>query len=364
MKNIVLFGGAFDPIHNGHINRAEEASRQLDADVFFIPARISVWKSDSAPIEDKINMIDLACQGSALKARFHVSRYEAELESDVNYTIDTVKHFKEQSKDANLYLLIGTDQVNSFHRWKAADEIASLAKIIYFARPEMELDEQNIKRFKMKRIEGQMVDASSTDIRELKSMAVADSVLHYSALHHLYFINKIKGYMSEERLNHTLSVTNLSYEIAKANNIKNANKIIVAALLHDIGKEVPMQEQKKIMVECYPEYLDLAPVIYHQFVSAYLAEKDFGIVDKEILDAIKYHTTANSDMSDAAKIVYCADKIEPTRNFDSTDLINAMKSSINDGFITVLKANVEYYEQKHIDYKNELQMACINQYLK
>lgn len=364
MKNIVLFGGAFDPIHNGHINMAEEASRQLDADVFFIPARISVWKSDSAPIEDKINMINLACQESALKARFHVSRYEADLKSDVNYTIDTVKYFKEKYKGANLYLLIGTDQVNSFHKWKAADEIASLATIIYFVRPNMELDESNIKRFKMQRIEGRTVDVSSTEIRELKSMAVADSVLHYSALHHLYFINKIKEYMSEERLNHTLSVTNLSYEIAKANSIKNANKIIVAALLHDIGKEVPMQEQKKIMVECYPEYLHLAPVIYHQFVSAYLAKKDFGITDEEVLDAIMYHTTANSNMSDAAKIVYCADKIEPTRNFDSTELINAMKSSINDGFITVLKANVEYYEQKHIDYKNELQMACINQYLK
>ena len=364
MKNIVLFGGAFDPIHNGQINMAEEASRQLDADVFFIPARISVWKSDSAPIEDKINMINLACQESPLKNRFHISRYEADLKSDVNYTIDTVKHFKKQYKDAQLFLLIGTDQVNSFHKWKDADELTSLTQIIYFARPDLELDEQNIKRFKMRKIEGQMVDVSSTDIRDLKSWSTADSVLHYSTIHHLYFINKIKEYMSNERLEHTISVANLSYTIAKENHLTNANKVIIAALLHDIGKEVPMQEQKRIMVECYPEYLNLPPVIYHQFVSAFLANKDFGITDPEILDAIKYHTTAYSNMSDVAKIVYCADKIEPTRNFDSTDLINAMKSSINDGFVTVLKANVEYYEQKGIDYKNKLQMACIDQYLK
>lgn len=364
MKNIVLFGGAFDPIHNGHINMAEEASRQLDADVFFIPARISVWKSDSAPIEDKINMINLACQESALKSRFYISRYEADLKTDVNYSIDTVKHFKEQYQDANLFLLIGTDQVNSFHKWKDADEIASLAQIVYFARPDLELNEQSIKRFNMRKIEGQMVDASSTDIRELKSWATPGSVLNYCATHNLYFVNKIKEYMGEHRFNHTISVTNLSYEIAKANNFKDSNKVVVAALLHDIGKELPIEEQKQIMVEHFPDYLDLPPVIYHQFVSAYIASRKLGITDIDILDAIRYHTTANSDLSDVAKIVYCADKIEPTRNFDSTELINAMKSSINDGFVTVLKANVEYYEQKGIDYKNKLQMACIDQYLK
>ena len=364
MENIVLFGGAFDPIHIGHINSAEKASKQLSADVFFIPARISVWKSDSAPIEDKIAMIELARQESASKDKLHISRYEADSKEVVNYSIDTVKYFKTQYPKANLFLLIGTDQVNSFHKWKDADEIAELTTIIFFSRPGLELDQNNIKRFKMMQIEGEEVDASSTDIRELKSLDVSDGVLHYILHHYLYFINKIKGYMCEKRFEHTLSVTDLCIEIAKANKIDNLEKIVISALLHDIGKEMPMEEQKKIMVERYSEYLDLHPVIWHQFIGAYLAEKDFGIKDKEILDAIKYHTTANSNMSDTAIIVYCADKIEPTRGFDSTDLINAMKSSLNNGFVEVLKSNVEYYEKHKIDYKNKLQMSCLDQYLK
>lgn len=364
MKNIILFGGAFDPIHNGHINMAEKASEQLSADVFFIPARISVWKSDSAPVEDKIKMIELACSKSSFKAKFHISRFEADSKDDVNYTIDTVKHFKEQYPDAMLYLLIGTDQVNSFHKWKSADEIANLAQIIFFNRPDLDLNQSNIERFKMQEIKGEMIDVSSTDIRKLKSLDVPDGVLHYMLHHHLYFINKIKKYMCEDRFNHSLSVTDLSIEIARANRIKNIDKVVVSALLHDIGKEMPIDEQKKIMVELYPEYLNLHPVIYHQFIGAYLAEKDFGIQDKEILDAIKYHTTANSNMSDTAIIVYCADKIEPTRGFDSTYLINTMKCSIRNGFVEVLKSNIEYYDKHKIDYKNKLQMACLNQYLK
>lgn len=364
MKNIVLFGGAFDPIHNGHINMAEKASEQLSADVFFIPARISVWKNDSAPVEDKIKMIELACSESHLRGKFHISRYEADSENEINYSIDTVKHFKAQYPEAKLYLLIGTDQVNSFHKWKDVDEIAKLATIIFFNRPGLEFDQNNIKHFKMMEIEGDMIDVSSSDIRELKSLNVPDSVLHYILHHYLYFTSKIKSYMCDKRFTHTLSVTDLCIEIARANKIENIKKIVVSALLHDIGKEMPIEEQKKIMVEFYNEYLDLQPVIWHQFIGAYLAKKDFGIQDKEILDAIKYHTTANSNMSDTAIIVYCADKIEPTRGFDSTDLINAMKSSLNDGFVEVLKSNVEYYENHKIDYKNKLQMACLDQYLK
>ena len=361
MKNIVLFGGAFDPIHNGHINMALEASTQLDADIFFIPARISIWKSESAPIEDKIKMVELAIKDYP---RLHLSRYEADSKSEVNYSIDTVKHFKKEYPDSNIYYLIGTDHVNSFHKWKDAKQLSKLAKIVYFKRPDMVVDENNVKEFKMVEISGSLKDESSTEIRELKSLDTPDSVIDYIINNRLYFMKRIASYMSEKRLVHTISTAKLSYEISLANNLKDAKKALIAALLHDIGKEMPMSEQKAIMEKHFKEYVSYPPVIYHQFIGAYLVEKDFGITDPVILDAIKYHTTANSNMSDVAIIVHCADKIEPTRGFESKNLINGLKSSLMNGFVEVLKSNVEYYLRHNIDYKNDLQMACLNQYLK
>ncbi len=361
MKNIVLFGGAFDPIHNGHINMAKEAASQLKADVFFIPARISVWKSDSAPIEDKIKMIELAIAG---KENFHVSRFEADSQNEINYSIDTVKYFKEQYKNNKLFFLIGTDQVNSFHKWKDAKLLSELATIVYFKRPGLELDKKNIKEYKMVEIDGDFVDVSSTDIRDLKSLETPDSVIDYIIDHRLYFMKRIATYMSEKRLVHTISTARLSYEIAKANNLEDSKKALIAALLHDIGKEMPIPEQREIMANYFKEYINYPPVIYHQFIGAYLANKDFGIRDPIILDAIMYHTTANSNMSDVAIIVHCADKIEPTRGFDSKNLINSLKSSVINGFVEVLKSNIEYYDRKNIDYRNDLQIACLNQYLK
>lgn len=361
MKNIVLFGGAFDPIHNGHINMAKQASSQLDADIFFIPARISVWKSESAPIEDKIKMVELAIKDNP---RFHLSRYEADSKEDVNYSINTVEYFKKEYPNSKIYYLIGTDHVNSFHRWKDAKKLSTLATIAYFKRPDMELDLNNVKEYKMVEIKGELNDESSTEIRELKSLNTPDAVIDYIIDKRLYFMNKIASYMSERRLKHVISTAKLSYDIAKANNLKDAKKALIAALLHDIGKEMPIPDQREIMAVHFKQYINYPPVIYHQFVGAYLAEKDFGITDSTILEAIKYHTTANSNMSDVAIIVHCADKIEPTRGFDSQDLINGLKSSLIDGFVEVLKSNINYYVNKNIDYRNELQMNCLDQYLK
>ena len=61
MRNIILFGGAFDPIHIGHLAMAKAASEKFDADVIFIPAKISVWKKTSgATVNERIKMIELA----------------------------------------------------------------------------------------------------------------------------------------------------------------------------------------------------------------------------------------------------------------------------------------------------------------
>ena len=362
MKNIILFGGAFDPIHLGHLNMAKKASEQFKATVFFVPAKISVWKDKSAPVEDKLEMVRLAIKDFGMDDKFIVSDYEAKLESDTNYSIDTVKHFKEMYHDSKIFLLIGGDQVDSFHKWKEADEIAKLAQVIYYGRISYGSSNENIKRFNMKKVHGKEVEASSTEIREGSSLATTDSVIDYMIDHKLYFIHKISSMMNEHRFIHSMSVARLSYEIAKANKLKDAKKAYLAGLLHDIGKEVDEKEQVKIVKEHFPEYSDIQEDLYHQFVGAYLAEKEFGVKDEVVLEAIRFHTTANGNISKVARIVYCADKIEPTRGFDSENLINAMKSSLKDGFVAVMASNIEFYERHGIDYHNRLTNACLEQY--
>ena len=363
MKNIVIYGGGFDPIHNGHLNMAINASKKLDAEVFFVPAHVSVWKEVSNVLdEDKVKMIELAIKESG-NERLHLSLYEIESKEETNYSIDTVRYFKNTYPDSKLYLLIGTDQVNKFHKWRECDELAELAQIVLFNRPGYDLDQDNIKRFNINILSGDLIDVSSTDIRNCKNLNMPYSVIKYIIEHELYFVPVIKSYMNEKRYLHSVSVANLAYEIAISNGFDDEWRYFLAGILHDIGKDVPLIKQKEIVGAYFSDYLYYPAPIIHQFVGRYLAETDFGITDEEILTAIEYHTTGYPEMGTIAKVIYASDKIEPTRGFDSSDLINSMKVNANDGFLTVLAANKEYFIAKDIPYDNDLTKATMEKFL-
>ena len=118
------------------------------------------------------------------------------------------------------------------------------------------------------------------------------------------------------------------------------------------------------MARYFPEYISMPEFSYHQFVGAYIAQEEFGIEDVFILDAIKYHATGRALMTNLEKIIYAADKIEPTRGYDSSALIEAMKKDYEKGFIEVLKHNKEYLLGQEKDIHNPLTDECMDYYLK
>ena len=359
--NRIIFGGAFDPVHNGHINMAEKAAKTLQGEVVFVPARISVWKESSAPVSDKINMLQLALKG---KEHLSIDEYEVNSGKDINYSIDTVRYFKDRYPNDDLYYLIGVDQVNEFHRWKDAKELSTLAKIVYFTRPGYEPKQDNIIEYNMRKIEGGGIDVDSTDIRHLKEYNVPDEVLLYIVEHDLYEgMSAIKAMLNPHRFNHSKSVAKLAYQIAKANNVKNPLDVFMAGFFHDLGKGISFEQQKELTKKNFPEYAEYPEFAYHQFAGAVLARDLFNVTDKDMLDAIKYHATGNENMSQMAKIIYASDKIEPTRGFDSTDLINAMLKDVNQGFKIVLQANKDYLQKNNKSIENPLTYNCFKQYL-
>lgn len=360
MKNIIIFPGSFDPIHTGHLLMAEKASVLLNADVIFVPAVISIWKEESAPFIDKINMIKLAIKNNS---NFTVSDYENTTGLKSNFTVDTIKHFKKIYPEDNLFLLIGEDQVNKFHLWKDANELSSIARIIFFERPEIDIEEENVKTFNMLELNGILCDASSSDIRQLKKLNSPFEVIDYIADKKLYYMNKISNLLTDERLSHSIEVAKLARLIAFSNGF-DISSAYIAGLLHDIGKNANKAEEEAIMNEHYHDFIDLPSFSYHQFIGEYISRTYFGIENEEILSAIKYHATGRDNMTPLGKIVYASDKIEPTRGFDSTDLIKACIKNYNDGFVEVLEANKLFLLEHKKDIENRLTKACFDQYLR
>ena len=179
---------------------------------------------------------------------------------------------------------------------------------------------------------------------------LVDAPLNYLKyyLENRYFIfDKIANMMSEERYKHTISVALTAVEIAKANKI-NPKKPFLAAMLHDIAKDTSIDVTQNLMLKCFKKHLNEEKVVYHQFIGTIFARKLFKIYNKDILNAIKYHTTGNKNMSVCAKIVYSADKIEPTRGYDSKYMIDACKNDVNEGFRLVLHENIVFLRSKNV----------------
>ena len=360
--NKIIFGGAFDPVHNGHLNMALNAAKQLAGEVIFVPAPISVWKQSSAPIKDKIAMLKLAIKDYS---EFSIDEYEINSGKEINYSIDTVRHFKKKYPNDKLFYLIGTDQVNRFHQWKEAEELSKLAQIVFFIRPGSEIHSENVEKYHMIQIVGQKNTANSTEIRKLRNYEVPADVLFYIIENEVYEgVVELKSLLTPHRYAHCKSVASVAYQIAISNKLENPLDYYMAALFHDIGKDIPKEEQKELIEKYFPKYENMPGYCLHQFAGAALARIKFGIEKKEMLEAIEFHCTGNENMGLMAKVIYASDKIEPTRGFDSSDLINAMKKDAEEGFKIVLEANREFLSKKEETAQNELTSKCFAFYLK
>ena len=362
--NYIILGGTFDPVHNGHLRIASVAAKKFSAKIIFVPNKAPRWKEPLTDIAHRKAMLEIALKKANFE--YEISDYEVNKQDDINYSIDTVKYFKNKYPKDNLYFLIGADQVNQFEKWQDAVELAKLATIVYSSRPGFKLNEKNIKEFNMVSLDfEQSGDVSSSDIRELKSLDLDEDVLRYIEDNNLYFIGKISKYVNKARLSHSIQVARLAYKIAKVNNLETPERYYIAAILHDVGKTSTCDNEDAVefMKKHYPEYLDLPRFAYHQFIGEYIAKKDFGIKDEEILEAIKFHCTGNSNMKRIGMVVYASDKIEPTRQFDSTWLINSCLKDWYQGFIDTLTDNKKYLLGHAKDITNKLTDACFKQYL-
>lgn len=368
-KGLVVFGGSFDPIHNGHLRIANAAGAFLHADVAFLPAKKARWKSHFAQPCDRLAMLRLAIKEHEAEngdgVRFLIDHSEIDSPSeDPDYTVLTLRRIKASHPGVKLYLLIGADQVNKFPNWMEPEEIAHLATPIYCPRPGEDVDMDVVSRYGFIPLGyEESGEVSSSKVRALQSLDIPSSVLRYIEDHRLYFVGEVGKRMGDHRLAHSISVANLSRQIAIKNGLKSPEKAYIAGLLHDIAKEMGEEAAKVEMGKAHPEYLDMPEWTYHQFNAISIAKSEFGIEDSEILEAIEFHASGAPNIGDIAKIVYSADKIEPGRGYDSAFMIKRCLEDLDEGFKLVLRENIAYLGSKGYSIDNRLTKQAVMFYL-
>ena len=134
MRRIGIFGGTFDPVHDGHLRPAERAVTAFDLDeLVYVPAGNPPHKLDEprTAFAHRFAMLALATQSDD---RCLVSDVEAEREGPT-YTVDTLDEFRRRYPTARLYFLMGSDSFAQIATWRRWDELLSLASLVVLRRP-------------------------------------------------------------------------------------------------------------------------------------------------------------------------------------------------------------------------------------
>lgn len=162
--------------------------------------------------------------------------------------------------------------------------------------------------------------------------------------------NDLKEKLSPQRYEHTISVSFICTALAMRYGA-DLEQSELAGLLHDCAK---YYGDGNIIKKCEKQNIFLtsdelkAPVVLHAKYGAWLAAHKYGIEDKEVLDAIRWHTTGRPDMSLLEKIVFTADYIEPRR--DKAADLPVVRSvafiDLDECVYIILKGTLEYLEGK------------------
>ena len=323
MQKLGVLGGTFDPIHDGHIALAREALRSggLNRVIFLPMARPSHREAD-AKAPDRLAMCRLAIEG---EEKLMLS--QAGMAAGVKYTWDTIAPLKREFPGAEFVFLIGADKLVSLPYWYQADKLFSHCSFLCFARSGVDAQEALEKaRQAGARIEmlpefrtpysASMIRTQTAQYQDAPGLN--PKVLCFMAQRGLYqpdFEPKLKAMMNPHRFQHTLGVRREAVRLAAIHRLP-VQKAALAGLLHDCAKGMSLKEMNRLAREEHlvqDEAVLASGALLHAPVGAFLAQREFGIRDEDVLNAIRSHTVGRVGMSRLEMCVFVADATEEGR---------------------------------------------------
>lgn len=339
-RKIGIFGGSFNPVHYGHLLMAQSVKEEMDLDeMIFVPTGQNPFKATQNK-ENRAHCYEMLRRATEDNPEFSLSSIEID-RGGPSYTYDTIAALT-AARPAEYYFLIGSDLLYELEKWHRAPELFKKVTFVVVDRPDPDGDKNPLGQIEYLRnkygahIElcpASRLDISSTAIRNRvrldKSIRyyTPQCVVDYIKEHQLYsmkekhakaikgYKEKLKKYIKPGRYDHSIGVMETAVRLAEAYDA-DVEKAEIAGLLHDCAKSMTVEQMIKLAEENGVHLSKSTlehPGTMHAPVGAILAEKDFGVHDKEILSAIAAHTTGNTHMSKLDKIIFLADYIEPGR---------------------------------------------------
>ena len=353
---IGIYGGTFNPPHLGHMTAAKTAAQVLGLDkLIIIPTAVPPHKQlpeGSATPDQRLEMVRLMADNLNMPGVVQVSDIELRRQGK-SYTVDTLVAMAALHPEAELWLLMGTDMFLSVHNWYQPKKIMELAGLCAFGRTEQDgeelfapqrafLQDKYNARLTTITLPG-LVDISSTQLRGALTQGrgeeyLCPAVYGYILMNGLYGVKTDLKHLDlpelracsysmvrAKRIPHIMGTEEEAVRLAKRWGVDETTARR-AAILHDCTKYLELDEQlalcRKYGVEL-DELEQRAVKLLHSKTGACIAKHIFG-EDEQVCRAIFWHTTGKTDMTMPEKVIYLADYIEPTRDFDGVEPLRAL----------------------------------------
>ncbi|MDR0696598.1 MAG: nicotinate (nicotinamide) nucleotide adenylyltransferase [Christensenellaceae bacterium] len=350
-----LFGGAFDPLHNEHVELMELVYKKANLDaLILVPSKNPPHKDKGlASFKDRLMILR-----EFAKDKPYVIIDSIESTSKRNsYAYEIIPQLINKYGGEFIYI-IGGDSLVDFDTWKRPDLILKLVPLLVFSRANYTSIEHTAREQLLQKYGGSITildyvgsGVSSSQIKaQIETGFIDDAQIPgyaklYIIEHNLYkthsnIVDKLKANISTELFVHCARTA--IYATAFCTKLRlNYKDVFLATLLHDCAKETkPLKS----------EYPTISRKVIHQYDGKTLANELYGIEDPLILDAIEYHTTGKPKMSVLGKLVYVADKLESGRDFDGiTEIRNLVKYDFEKGFIKLLERSTTYVMSKGLE---------------
>lgn len=369
MSRTLIYGGSFNPPHLGHVEAFAAARAHLQPErSLIIPSRVPPHKALAAGSPESEERLELTRLAFAAFEEAEVSDMELRREG-ISYTALTLTELKERFPEEEFFFLMGTDMFLTLERWYDHETVLSLCSPIVLTR---EIGEEAAVRGHAEHLrEAYGVNAhvlpraplpmSSTELRaDLQKRsgrhklpeAVYERIIqkrYYGAKPELAWLReRAYAMLKPRRIPHVAGCEEMARTLALRHG-EDADTAAEAAILHDITKKLTAAEQLRLCAE-YGIMTDDAErdntELLHSKTGAALAKALFG-VDEAVYKAIFRHTTGSTDMSRLEKIIYLADAIEPTRDYEGVEALRECAlRDLDEAMILSLQRTIDYVAQR------------------
>lgn len=359
MRRIGIFGGTFNPIHNGHLAVAYAAYKQLKLDfVIFMTGGNPPHKRDG-------NILDAGLRHIMVKRAVRDKEYFIPCDWEVkrkeySYSVNTLNFLKKIYPCDKLYFIIGGDSLADFDKWYHPAEICSLCTLAVYNRGGS-LDVCEVEgryNAEIEVIGGEYIDISSTAMRSdytLLEKNTPPAVWDFIKKYGLYQMpasdmDILSKLLKPSRLQHSIGVAEFASELAKIYGA-DMDKAYRTGLLHDAAKNIA---HKDAVIMCDELEADLdsiernTPALVHPKLGAELVKCLFGVHEGEMTSAIRCHTVGKLGMSLLDKIIFVADMCEKGRCFEGVDKIrNSARQNLDEAVLMCIDSTISFNTAKN-----------------